>query len=258
MSPCFGRISYAILLLQLIPTAKTKRRFLWAVMGTQFVVDVGTVIVSFAQCKPVSAYWGPDAKKHCWDPVVQQYTGFFQGSVCSLVDLILAVFPAHLFWKLQMKLQTKISLSILMGLGVFAMVFSIVKTIKLQAISEKGDPTYALADLGLWFTLEAYMVLLAASIPTLKPVVRKNASQSGRSNDHSASFTLRKAAHGVGISRRTEDDSWAILSGDASSWQGNDGQPMTTDMHLGDINTAGNTSGITKSTTVTVSHQQNP
>lgn len=102
------------------------------------------------------------------------------------------------------------------------------------------------------------MVLLAASIPTLKPVVRKNASQSGRSNDHSASFTLRKAAHGVGISRRTEDDSWAILSGDASSWQGNDGQPMTTDMHLGDINTAGNTSGVTKSTTVTVSHQQNP
>ena len=38
---------------------------------------VGRVIVSFAQCKPVSAYWGPDAKKHCCDPVVQQYTGFF-------------------------------------------------------------------------------------------------------------------------------------------------------------------------------------
>ena len=100
------------------------------------------------------------------------------------------------------------------------------------------------------------MVLLAASIPTLKPVVRTKGTQSGRSNDNSASFTLRKAAQGVGISRRTENDEWAILSEDASPWHGNDSQNMTTDMHLGDINALANGSGITKSTTVTVSHQQ--
>ncbi|KAF2438305.1 hypothetical protein P171DRAFT_504428 [Karstenula rhodostoma CBS 690.94] len=256
MSPCFGRISYAILLLQLIPTAKTQRRFLWTVIGIQFVVDVSTVIISFTQCRPVSAYWGPNAKQYCWDPVVQQYTGFFQGSVCSLVDMILAVFPARLFWNLQMKLQTKISLSVLMGLGVFAMVFSIVKTIKLQAISEKGDPTYALADLAIWWTLEAYMVLLAASIPTLKPVVRKRGNQSRRSKDRSSSFTLRKAAHGVSLSRRTEDGQWAILSEDIPSWNGNDSHNKTTDVKLGNINTSGNAEGINKTTTVTVSRQE--
>jgi hypothetical protein len=39
-------------------------------------------------------------------------------AVGAVVDLTLAFFPASIFWKLQMKLKTKISLSILMGLGV--------------------------------------------------------------------------------------------------------------------------------------------
>jgi hypothetical protein len=34
-----------------------------------------------------------------------------------LSDAVLASYPAHLFWKLQMKLRIKIALSILMGLG---------------------------------------------------------------------------------------------------------------------------------------------
>ncbi|PQE19574.1 integral membrane protein [Rutstroemia sp. NJR-2017a WRK4] len=57
---------------------------------------------------------------------------------CALVDFILAVFPISLLWNLQMKLKVKVSLSIVMGLGVF---------------------------------LEVYLVLIAASIPTLRPLM---------------------------------------------------------------------------------------
>lgn len=82
MSPCFGRISYAILLLQILPPTVKRKRFLWTIIGLQFVIDVGTVIISFAQCTPITAFWGPEAKTHCWNPIVQQYTGYFQGCKC--------------------------------------------------------------------------------------------------------------------------------------------------------------------------------
>ncbi|KAI0480022.1 integral membrane protein [Xylaria cf. heliscus] len=171
LSPGFGRISYGFLLLSLIPPNKNRRRFLWGIIGLQFLVDVGTVIISFSQCTPIEGFWDTTIKATCWPPYVQQYTGFVQGSICSAVDLILAIFPASLFWNLNMEWKQKASLSALMGLGVFAMVASIVKTIKLQAITETEDLTYAMAELAIWWTLEAYLVLIAVTIPTLRPII---------------------------------------------------------------------------------------
>jgi hypothetical protein len=56
-----------------------RRRYLWVIIVAQFVVDVGTVIVSFAQCQPISDFWERGAAGNCWSPFIQQYTGYFQG-----------------------------------------------------------------------------------------------------------------------------------------------------------------------------------
>ncbi|KAI1138228.1 hypothetical protein F5Y05DRAFT_385542 [Hypoxylon sp. FL0543] len=187
LSSGFGRISYAFLLLGLAPPTKLQQRFLWAIIYTQFMVDVGVIIISFVQCRPIYGYWDPRAGADCWPPYVQQYAGYFQGSVCSLVDLILALFPASLFWNLNMELKQKVSLSFMMGLGIFAMVASIVKTINLRAFTDMTDLTYAMAKVAIWWTLEAYLVLLAVSIPTLRPILRnvKSKKRAGTNNSHS-------------------------------------------------------------------------
>ncbi|KAI0015524.1 integral membrane protein [Xylariomycetidae sp. FL0641] len=175
MSPGFGRISFAILLLGLTPPSRWRRRLLWAIICTQFVVDVGTVAISFSQCTPINGFWDKNVDAECWPPYVQQYTGFFQGSLCSLVDLVLAVYPMSLFWNLMnMKWKQKLSLSVLMGLGAFSMVASIVKTVQLQAITQTADLTYAMANLAIWWSLEAYLVLIAVSIPTIRPILKGN------------------------------------------------------------------------------------
>ncbi|KAI1764979.1 integral membrane protein [Hypoxylon sp. FL1150] len=140
MCPGFGRISYAFLLLRVVPPPRPRRYFLWAIISIQFVVDVGTVIVSFLQCRPIEGFWNHRVEAECWTPYVQEYVGFVQSSICSAVDLILAIFPASLFWNLNMELKQKVSLSIIMGLGIL---------------------------------LEAYLVLLAASIPSLRPLSLK-------------------------------------------------------------------------------------
>ncbi|KAL4869524.1 hypothetical protein BDV12DRAFT_196154 [Aspergillus spectabilis] len=171
LSPCVGRIAYASLLLSLLPPIPWRSRLLWSIIWIQVVVDCGTVIISFAQCRPMRKYWEPRVPGSCWSPDVQQSTGYFQSSVCCVVDLVLAAFPASMFWNLNMEWKKKVSLSCLMGLGLFAMIASIVKTVQLRAIAATDDLTHAMAHLSIWWTLEANLVVLAASIPTLRPIV---------------------------------------------------------------------------------------
>ncbi|KAL4887397.1 hypothetical protein BJY04DRAFT_212434 [Aspergillus karnatakaensis] len=153
----------------------------------------------FTQCRPLRKYWDPSVPGSCWPPEVQQSTGYFQSckiraivyvyhmectewltreiakAVCCAVDLTLAVFPASLFWSLNMEWKKKVSLSCLKGLGLFAMIASIVKTVQLRAIAATDDLTHAMAHLAFWWTLEANLVILAASIPTLRPIVHPRA-----------------------------------------------------------------------------------
>ncbi|KAI1204110.1 uncharacterized protein F4807DRAFT_472677 [Annulohypoxylon truncatum] len=194
LSPGFGRISFAFLLLGLMPPTKAQRLFLWGIICIQFVVDIGTVIISFSQCRPINGYWDPSVRPSCWPREVQQYAAYFQS-----LDLILALFPTALFWNLNMEFKQKLSLSCIMGLGIFAMIASMVKTINLRSLAETYDPTYAMAELAIWWTLEANFVLLAVSIPTLRPILKPSRiftrSGSDPSTDVNA-YNLKKRNQG--------------------------------------------------------------
>lgn len=96
MSPGFGRISFAFLLLGLLPPGgkgSIRPKFLWGIIAIQFVVDVGTVIVSMSQCRPIEGFWDKSVEAGCWDPHVQQYTGFFQG--CKRPRLYPSFYPSR-------------------------------------------------------------------------------------------------------------------------------------------------------------------
>lgn len=85
MSPGFGRISFAFLLLGLLPPKGPRNmrpKILWSIIAIQLVVDLATVIISMVQCRPIEGFWNKNIQANCWDPRVQQYAGFLQG--CKL------------------------------------------------------------------------------------------------------------------------------------------------------------------------------
>lgn len=61
-------------------------------------------------------------------------------------------------------------LCIILGLSFFAMIACIVKTIELKALGDRNDFTYSTAAFVIWFTVEQYIVIIAASIPTIRPL----------------------------------------------------------------------------------------
>lgn len=79
MAPAIGRISFALLLLNIIGNAKSRRWFLYGIMVTQFIVNSLTFIFILVQCKPIQLLWDKSLAGSCWDLRVQEYFGYFQG-----------------------------------------------------------------------------------------------------------------------------------------------------------------------------------
>ncbi|KAI0383700.1 integral membrane protein [Hypomontagnella monticulosa] len=179
MAPTFGRISFAMLLLTLTGILKSRRFLLYGIIVSQLFVNSLCFILILAQCQPVQLLWDKRLEGTCWDLKAQEYFGYFQGAVSSATDLILAILPATIVWNLKMRLAQKVTVAVLMGLGVFAMIGSIFKTVYLSSLGSGDDYTYNTAILIIWWTVENYLVIIAASIATLKPLI----SRRGRAVD---------------------------------------------------------------------------
>ncbi|KAI0878093.1 hypothetical protein GGS24DRAFT_497159 [Hypoxylon argillaceum] len=193
IGPAFGRISFAMLLLPLVKLQKGRRIILYALIAAQFVINNLVYILILAQCKPIEYLWDYRLKGVCWDLVYQRNIGFFQGALNAATDLALAVFPAVIVWHLQMKLSQKVSLAILMGLGIFAMVGSILKAVYLPSVRSREDYTYHTARLIIWWTVEGYLVIIAASIATLRPLLAQRKKGTSVSSN---SFGIRTFGSG--------------------------------------------------------------
>ncbi|KAJ5409408.1 uncharacterized protein N7487_003767 [Penicillium crustosum] len=147
---------------------------LGVLIGAINTIVLGTIL---GQCKPMNKLWDDNVEGRC-NPgrKVNQNYSFFKASWAfanelgfnALSDVLLAVYPVHLFWKLQMKLRIKVILSILMGLGWIAAVCSAVKTYELKALTETTDITYAQSDLLIWASTEAWIVTMVGCIPPIR------------------------------------------------------------------------------------------
>jgi hypothetical protein len=142
---CPGILSFTIpklgvvaLLIRILNPTPRFKWFLWLLVGGSDIVIFGCVIILYAQCRPAKALWIPSMKgAQCWSPLVlADYsiaTGGMENTVpfkddavpltipalSALVDLVLALYPATVLWRLQMSRKRKIGLSITLGLGVW-------------------------------------------------------------------------------------------------------------------------------------------
>lgn len=94
MSSCFGRISFALFLVEIVQKFVTRRRFLYSLMALQFTVNGITAIIITVQCRPIQALWNHKIEgSSCWNPRVQEYYSYFQG--CKSI-VLRRCFPTNL------------------------------------------------------------------------------------------------------------------------------------------------------------------
>lgn len=205
MSPALSRIAFCMYMLKFVGTSKNKRNLFYFIIVSQLIINLGTMVEVLISCEHFAQLWDSRLHGRCWSPKIQAYLGFFQGgkstrfsSLCShpnrppawnsTSDLVLTVLPITILKNLNMELRTKVALCILMGLSFFAMIACIVKTVELRALGDRMDFTHGTANFVIWFTIEQYIVIIAASVPTIRPLALrlsqnwKNRTPSGTAN----------------------------------------------------------------------------
>ncbi|MCJ1309425.1 hypothetical protein MMC25_003084 [Agyrium rufum] len=171
MAVGFGKISVGVFLLRILgPDDKWQRLTLYFVMITSFITASGALLVSYIQCSPVSKLWNPFEEGHCWAPDVQVDLALFFASYLTAMDFALATIPIWIVWNLHLSKNKKIGLAILLGCGSFSGVSAAIKTSKLPTLSARSDFTSITVTLLIWTGAEIFVTIVAACVPTLRPL----------------------------------------------------------------------------------------
>ncbi|KAJ5938112.1 hypothetical protein N7454_004454 [Penicillium verhagenii] len=194
-----GRVSFIVFVIGILVSRQWHRVVFWGLVAMQLIVNSMFIIILFVQCPGhASAIWEHSAKSKCWNTRVQAYYGYFQGAFNSATDLYLAVFSSCVFWTLNLKLKVKLGLVTLLGLGIFAMVAAIIRTVQTRVLASYDiDPTIATVDYDRWLYIETYLVIITASVPFLRSLLRSTKSQPASWNTHelSSPYAVSSSTH---------------------------------------------------------------
>lgn len=179
LSVMFGRISFCCTVLFL--TRTDPRMPTWPIhasIALQVLVNCLGVILFYVQCgRNLDTFWTItkqiNYEEYCWDPEVQTKYQYVMGSFNTVTDFFLAVLPAILIEHTRLSRKSKIGLAFLLCLSILAMAASIVKTYEAKVLSQVTDYSYNLVLFVIWISIELNIVIIAASVPFIRPLFRK-------------------------------------------------------------------------------------
>ena len=124
-------------------------------------------VIWIMQCQPIHAAW--DNRGTCMSREAKKGIILAQAIISVISDFSFAAFPILFLWRVQIDLRTKIGLWILMGLGFITGACCLVRTV-LNNQSVPLDGTYNGIINWLWRLFEVQIGIIAACIPTLRPL----------------------------------------------------------------------------------------
>ncbi|KAF6224620.1 hypothetical protein HO173_012963 [Letharia columbiana] len=168
------RLSVCLFLLRIFRSIRAWRWGLYAVMAFATAVVIPTHIILLAHCQPIRKQWDPLSPGTCWSPLILSRTSYAYGVTSVLCDWILATLPIVFMWNLQMRVRVKVGICALMGMGYFTGICALVRTLldKEQPFLKPTDEYLQSgpAQKAIWAILEVNVGIIAACIPTLKPL----------------------------------------------------------------------------------------
>lgn len=114
---CLMKISIGLLIMR-IKDSRKSNIFQRTLIGGLALTNLEVLIVLFAECRPMSAYWNPRTGI-CWSNKYRIYSIYIQVGFSILTDVIYSLMPAALVWRLTMKLNKKLGICALMCMGLW-------------------------------------------------------------------------------------------------------------------------------------------
>ncbi|ROT39951.1 hypothetical protein SODALDRAFT_332102 [Sodiomyces alkalinus F11] len=172
---CLGFIKVSVLALYMRLGDRPLRNLSIVMTGVIICQAGANVLACIFQCAPISAAYDvriPEDEKTC-----VHINAFYlaNAAVNILTDILTYTLPIPLIFKLQVSRQQRISLMVIFGLGLFACISSVIRITYIPGMLHSGDPTWDIARPMYWSVIETNIGILAASIPSYKPLAKRYA-----------------------------------------------------------------------------------
>ncbi|KAH6879881.1 hypothetical protein B0T10DRAFT_532155 [Thelonectria olida] len=215
--------------LQLFPRFMKRRRILlWVAVAYCSLAYVVTISLQLFLCFPVERNWSVTKPEHMCDVAVT-VIGIQVNWVLHITGSIsLFVIPFLILHNLQMPRRLKISVCSVFLIGLVDIAFSLARFFTIQ-LSNAGE-FRSMTLVELWAALDAYIGLVVACLPSLRPYLRPGfKSSSSPSYEKSATPARSVPSHLMGQSGFQEIDDELYPGGRVTVGQEIGGQPHSPD-----------------------------
>lgn len=140
---------------------KACRLLLWFI----FLNCFATWITGIFTCYPVAKFWDDRIPGGCVNKPALWYAN---AAINILQDVVLILLPIFILRKLMMPRREKIGLCIILGLGGFASLASVLRLHALHSLTVSTDITWDNPGTATWSCMELNIGIICASLPTLR------------------------------------------------------------------------------------------
>ncbi|KAI9927530.1 hypothetical protein ASPWEDRAFT_31603 [Aspergillus wentii DTO 134E9] len=148
-------------------TDKRLRYACWVIVAITIMNWIAVTIAGFLSCIPFDYYW--TGVGHCIDTNSYLRWGGFAN---ILTDLVMLILPMPMVWNLHASLRLKMGILFTFLLGSLGLIASIVRFIEFYITDAQGDRTWAASTLVIWAVIEGGIYMIAACLPTYRPLMK--------------------------------------------------------------------------------------
>ncbi|KAL3423127.1 hypothetical protein PVAG01_04874 [Phlyctema vagabunda] len=163
-----------------IAVSRMSRNIIYGTTGLYLLLGAFFGINIIVQCTPVSFQWDKSiAGGSCRSTSTFATAAYVNGAISATTDLFYALFPIYLIWNLQMDRSVKISVSLILGLGVFSSSVALIRLKYVGSLARTEDYTHDVSGIAIWTTIEPGVGIIAANLACLRPLLRTFLSKLG-------------------------------------------------------------------------------
>ncbi|KIM94545.1 hypothetical protein OIDMADRAFT_149274 [Oidiodendron maius Zn] len=188
--------------------------FLYFMAASNLALNFAIMFIMIYRCNPPESAWNLTFEGNCYSSEhLFTPVGLLQSTWNAVSDLVLAIYPVFIVYRLQIALRLKVFLCIIMGLGLIASAFSFVKLYPLVQIIQHipEDATYQLSIICIWGYIELWVVLIALSIPPIWPLLKPYFGEAIANGSWSWSWTKSRRRYAKGGSSSDNSRDWKSL-----------------------------------------------
>ncbi|KAF2464529.1 uncharacterized protein BDR25DRAFT_155204, partial [Lindgomyces ingoldianus] len=151
----------------------TRRRYRTAAYATGLIIlltGLTMIIADFTMCRPFAYFWDKTIPGGKCVNLMAAYR--YIGIPNLITDVLLLVLPLPAIYKLHVGLGVKIGLFATFISGSLGLVTCIIRMVNFFTTDLFADPTYNCVATMTWTTVEPGVYLMAACMPSLRPLKR--------------------------------------------------------------------------------------